>query len=152
MSYQIRLDRERLLARWAPPTSPSTPTISPTPAQPDLHFGEFRLSTNVDLLFRRDEVVSLEPRAVQVLRTLALNRGQVVRKEALLDQVWPDTFVTEGVLKKAIAQIRRALGESAQGRGWIETFHRRGYRLREAPASGPLPVAAREGTGVHWLR
>jgi len=123
-------------AFFPPAAGASTlPASLPSAGAPDLQFGEFRVAAQVDLLFRFETVVPLEPRAVQVLRTLAQARGQVVRKGLLLDRVWPDTFVTEGVLKKAISQIRRALGEDAKGLGWIETFHRRGYRLRPAPSA-----------------
>jgi DNA-binding winged helix-turn-helix (wHTH) protein len=120
-------------AGWASThTAPFLPTRAVTP---DLRFGEFRVAGHLDLLYRREEVVPLEPRAVQVLRVLAQYRGQVLSKESLIDRVWPQAFVTEGVLKKAISQARRALGENAQGLGWIETFHRRGYRLRGARTS-----------------
>jgi DNA-binding winged helix-turn-helix (wHTH) protein len=130
MNPTFRLDRNLPFqpAVWAS-TYPS-PLRTPLASAPDLRFGEFRVAGHLDLLYRHDEVVPLEPRAVQVLRVLAQFRGQVLSKESLIDRVWPQAFVTEGVLKKAISQARRALGENAQGQGWIETFHRRGYRLR----------------------
>jgi Transcriptional regulatory protein, C terminal len=47
-----------------------------------------------------------------VLAVLVAQAGQVVTKEALLDAVWPETVVTEGVLKGCIRQVRRVLGET----------------------------------------
>src|SRR5690349_1789978 len=102
-------------------------------------FGEFQVLAGVDLLYRVDEVVPLEPRAVQVLRHLVRQAGRVVSKEELLDQVWPDTFVTDGVLKKAVSQIRRALDDPPQSSRFIETYHRRGYRFVAPVESGPGP-------------
>lgn len=145
MNRTLRLDQDGALRRtaWIPTSPVSAPLLPPTP---DLCFGEFRLAGKIDLLFWRGEVVPLEPRAVQVLRVLALHRGEVVRKEILIDRVWLESFVTEGVLKKAISQIRRALGEREAAREWIETFHRRGYRLRAAaPRPVGLETAARPG-------
>ena len=56
-------------------------------------------------------------------------------------QVWPDTFVEEGVLAVNVAALRKALNEGDEGRSYIETVPRRGYRfigevqaLRRSPA------------------
>jgi DNA-binding winged helix-turn-helix (wHTH) protein len=87
---------------------------------------------DLDLLYRGDEVVALEPRAVRVLRHLARHAGRVVSKEELLDEVWPDTYVTDGVLKRAVCHIRRVLDDPPQQSRFIETHHRRGYRFLSA--------------------
>ncbi|HYU31241.1 MAG TPA: transcriptional regulator [Thermoanaerobaculia bacterium] len=103
---------------------------SPSAVIPEaLGFGPFRIPTGLDLLYRGSAVVPLEPRAVCVLRHLVRHAGRVVGKGELLDAVWPDTYVTEGVLKKAVSQIRRALGDPPQQSRFIETWHRRGYRF-----------------------
>jgi predicted ATPase/DNA-binding winged helix-turn-helix (wHTH) protein len=111
------------------------------PVLPEAYsFGELRVLTGLDLLFRGDHVVPLEPRAVRVLRHLVRNAGRVVAKEELLDEVWPDAFVTEGVLKKAVSQIRRALDDPPQQSRFVETYHRRGYRFI-APVERTLVTA-----------
>ncbi|MFP5260495.1 MAG: FHA domain-containing protein [Blastocatellia bacterium] len=101
----------------------------PETARPALYFDPFHLPEDVDLLYNGEEVVPLEPRAVRVLRYLAQNHDRVVPKEELLEGVWPDVFTTDGVLKRAISQVRRALGDDAGGARFIETYHRRGYRF-----------------------
>lgn len=131
-----------------------TPQDFPTsaPGVPEAYgFGEFRVLSGLDLLFRGDEVVALEPRAVCVLRHLVRHAGRVVGKEELLDEVWPDTYVTDGVLKKAVSQIRRALDDPPQQSRFVETYHRRGYRfvatLQRAAVTAPPPLAAVEPAG-----
>jgi DNA-binding winged helix-turn-helix (wHTH) protein len=94
-----------------------------------LHFDCFHLPQDVDLLYSGETVVPLEPRAVQVLRYLVQNHERVVSKEELLESIWPDVFTTDGVLKRAISQVRRALGDDADEARFIETYHRRGYRF-----------------------
>ncbi len=47
----------------------------------------------------------------------------------LLKEVWPDTFVEEGVLAVNVAAIRKALSDGDEGRSYIETVPRRGYRF-----------------------
>lgn len=93
------------------------------------HFQPYSLNTVVGLLYRDGEAVSLEPRAVKVLAYLIRCRGRVVPKEELLDQVWADVFTTDAVLKQAVSQVRRALGDSADAPRYIRTFHARGYQF-----------------------
>jgi DNA-binding winged helix-turn-helix (wHTH) protein len=102
---------------------------APETTKPALYFESFHLPQNIDLLYNGEEVVPLEPRAVQVLRYLAQNHERVITKEELLEAVWPDVFTTDGVLKRAVSQVRRALGDDADEARFIETYHRRGYRF-----------------------
>ncbi len=99
------------------------------PDETILHFGPCHLAPGVDLLYRGREVVPLEPRAVRVLRYLAGHNDRVVSKEELLEEVWSDVFTTDGVLKKAVSQIRRMLGDDAEQSRFIATYHCRGYRF-----------------------
>src|SRR5215204_1793700 len=106
------------------------------------HFSPFSLSPGVGLLFRDGAPVSLEPRAVKVLAYLVRSRGRVVRKEELLDKVWSDVFTTDAVLKQAVSQIRRALGDAAERPRYIRTFHARGYQF-----IAPVSVKTEETAG-----
>lgn len=117
-----------------------------------LNFGEFHLPPEVDLLYRGQAVVPLEPRAVQVLRYLAEQRGRVVSKEDLLEHVWSDVFTTDAVLKKAISQIRQALGDDARQARFIETHHRRGYRFVAAVCVSSVGAAVTIREGVSQER
>src|SRR5436190_12247227 len=94
-----------------------------------LQFGAFHLAHGVELLYRGDVVVPLEPRAVRVLRYLVEHNDRVLSKEELLEEVWSDVFTTDGVLKKAVSQIRRSIGDDAEQSRFIATYHGRGYRF-----------------------
>src|SRR5262249_58441646 len=63
-----------------------------------------------------------------------------VTKEELLQAVWPETAVTEGVLTTHVRQIRQALGDAPQAPQFIETVHRRGYRWIGAVQSSRFQV------------
>ena len=104
------------------------------------HFQPYSLNTGVGLLYREGVPVQLEPRAVKVLAYLIRSRGRVVPKEELLDQVWADVFTTDAVLKQAVSQVRRALGDSADAPRYIRTFHGRGYQF-----IAPVTVGSGEG-------
>lgn len=94
-----------------------------------LQFGAFHLAHGVQLLYRGGEVVPLEPRAVRVLRYLVEHNDRVLSKEELLEEVWSDVFTTDGVLKRAVSQIRRSIGDDAEQSRFIATYHGRGYRF-----------------------
>jgi DNA-binding winged helix-turn-helix (wHTH) protein/tetratricopeptide (TPR) repeat protein len=94
-----------------------------------LQFGVFHMAPRVDLLYRGSQVVPLEPRAVRVLRYLVEHADRVLSKEELLEEAWPGVFTTDGVLKKAVSQIRRTLGDDAEQSRYVATYHGRGYRF-----------------------
>jgi DNA-binding winged helix-turn-helix (wHTH) protein/TolB-like protein/Tfp pilus assembly protein PilF len=91
-------------------------------------FGPFRLDAEERLLFRGQEIVPLTPKVVETLLVLVENRGQLLHKNELMEALWPDTFVEESSLAQNISLLRKALGED-QGRQYIETLPKRGYRF-----------------------
>jgi predicted ATPase/DNA-binding winged helix-turn-helix (wHTH) protein len=112
------------------------------PARPLLQFGAYRLDGSQGQLLRHDAVLHLPPKALAVLWCLASQAGQVVTKEALLDTVWADTVVSEGVLTACIRDLRRALDDDARQPRYIETVHRRGYRFVAPVEDSTSPLLA----------
>ncbi len=92
-------------------------------------FGPFRLDATERLLWRGNELVSLPPKALDLLWVLIQNDGRVLTKEDLLNRVWPDTHVEEANLSHNIYKLREALGEGNDGEKYIQTLPRRGYRF-----------------------
>lgn len=107
-------------------------------------FGPFTFVPG-DGLWRDGRAVPLPPRAMGVLTTLLATPGTVVSKQALMDAVWPDTFVTESSLLEAIGLVRDALGDDRKNPSYIQTVHRRGYRFigRFASEAGETREALR---------
>ncbi|MEM9097715.1 MAG: winged helix-turn-helix domain-containing protein [Pseudomonadota bacterium] len=77
----------------------------------------------------------LSPRAMGVLLKLIEAEGSVVGRVELLEAVWPDVHVSDESLTQAVAELRRVLGRDAQGRRYIETVPKAGYRLQAASNS-----------------
>src|SRR5437879_12215777 len=98
-------------------------------AKPVYKFGPFSVTPQARVLFRGGERVSLPPKAADLLVVLLEHDGDLVTKEELLKQVWPDTFVEEGNLSKHIFLLRKTLGESEDGTPYIDTVPKRGYRF-----------------------
>src|SRR5215467_12970187 len=94
-------------------------------------FGPFRVDPEKELLLRGDETVPLTPKTFQILLVLMRHSKEVVTKDALMQMVWPDTFVEEANLSRNIFLLRKALGESPQDHQYIVTVPGRGYRFAE---------------------
>jgi DNA-binding winged helix-turn-helix (wHTH) protein/tetratricopeptide (TPR) repeat protein len=113
-------------------------------------FDEYRLDERERQLLRRTRVVPLPPKLFDLLVELVENAGRLLQKQDLLDKVWSDAAVEEGSLTRGISSLRRVLGSTADGRGYIQTVSKRGYRfiadVRETtddeldgPRSGGIP-------------
>ena len=122
------------------------------PHDSPLHFGPFRLDPASGRLYKADAPVPLTPKAFGVLHYLAARPGRLIAKRELLDALWPGVFVGDAVLKSAILEVRKALGDTPQSPRFIETAHRRGYRFiatldADVPAAEAPPAVryARSG-------
>lgn len=88
-------------------------------------FGDFRFDMDKRVLWRDGLALPIPPKASEVLAVLIEERGDLVERERLVNEVWQNTFVEEGNLNNAISSLRKVLGEN----GIIQTVPRRGYRF-----------------------
>ena len=94
--------------------------------------------------------VPLQGQPFQVCAILLERSGELVTREELRQQVWPeDTFVDfDQALNTAITKIRLALGDEADNPRFVETLPRRGYRFIgpvDKPSSQALSPTAPKG-------
>src|SRR5262245_61866018 len=120
-------------------------------AAPHWLFDAFRLDPDNACLWHGTEMVPLKPKTFTVLHYLVTHAGQLVSKEALIDACWPETAVGDAVLKVCVAEVRKALGESAQTPRFITTIYRRGYRFiapvtQAAAAEASVPMGTTQHT------
>jgi len=92
-------------------------------------FDSFVLDQAERILLRGKTPVSLPPKAFDVLSVLVESAGHLVTKATLMEKVWPDSFVEEANVSINIAILRKSLGQSASGHGYIETVRKSGYRF-----------------------
>ena len=91
-------------------------------------FGDFRLESERPSLWRDNSLVSLPPKAVEVLLVLVRRRDVIVSRDELLNTVWRDTFVEEGNINYTVSLLRKTLDKDDKGR-FIQTVPKRGYRF-----------------------
>jgi TolB-like protein/DNA-binding winged helix-turn-helix (wHTH) protein/cytochrome c-type biogenesis protein CcmH/NrfG len=104
-------------------------------------FGSYRLDAVERVLLRDGQPVTLPPKDLETLLVLVERAGHIVEKEELLEKVWPGVFVEEGNLARHIFNLRQVLGDNPDGRKYIETIPKRGYRFVAAVQEDPEATA-----------
>lgn len=107
-------------------------------------FGHFSFDAASGTLLRQGTPVRLQPQPARVLAILLARAGDVVTREELRQQIWPEgTYVDfERGLNFSIARIRAALNDTAEGSRYIETLPKRGYRFVAPVRIAPVPEAS----------
>lgn len=95
-------------------------------------FGDFTLEVDRYLLRKRDKYIPITLSEFGILRRFLANRGKVLTRNQLLDDVQnDDAFIMDRNIDVHIASIRKKLGPNFH---WIETVRGVGYRFKEEEA------------------
>lgn len=92
-------------------------------------FENYRLDVSRKMLYRDGEELTLPPKAVETLAALLKKHGEIVGKDELMGSIWTDTVVEESNLAQYLHILRKTFGNRADGKPYIETLRRRGYRF-----------------------
>ena len=109
-----------------------------------MQIGEWKLNLNSNELVGRGGLIKLESKCAQTLAYLAVNAGQVVSHDDLLDNVWGRQSISLQSVPVVISKLRAVLGDDRHNPCYIETIPKRGYRLIAETKTGmPATPAAR---------
>ncbi len=95
-------------------------------------FGPFSCQSRSYVLRCGSEEMMLSPRLFDLLVMLLREAGRVVTKDELARVLWPDQFVTDNNLAKAVSDLRRIL-KRYSGEEYIRTVPDIGYRFTDEP-------------------
>jgi DNA-binding winged helix-turn-helix (wHTH) protein len=95
-----------------------------------LTFGDCVFDSGTREIFRGGKLVSVSPKAFHLLEILIERRPDAISKDELHTRLWPSTFVSDANLPNIVAELRTALGDSAQKSRIIRTVPRFGYAFR----------------------
>ena len=128
-------------------------------------FGPFQLDVLNHTLMHNHELVPLGPKVIDTLLILVQHPGQIVAKDELMKQLWPNEVVEENNLAQNVYVLRKALGEDPLRDSYIKTYPKQGYRfvapvreLKEEEEGGKereiaAPIAEQApSTSPRWLR
>src|SRR5215469_2838453 len=97
------------------------------PATEFVAFGPFRLFAAERLLEKDGAPVDVSGRALDILIVLVQRAGNIVTKDELFSQVWPNIAVHDSTLRVHIAGLRKALGDGHRGVRYVVNVSGRGY-------------------------
>jgi len=98
-------------------------------ARSPFRIGDWLIEPSLNRISRGEETIQFELKWMDALVCLAERAGEVVSRIEIIDRVWATEFITDNTLTHTIAEIRNALGDDAKKPTFVETIHRRGYRL-----------------------
>ena len=101
-------------------------------------FGGFTLDVPERRLSTGTGQLAIAPRAFDLLVALVRGAGRLISKKELLDSVWPESFVEEGILTVHVSALRKLLGDTSRTPRFIETVSRSGYRFIAAVSEETL--------------
>jgi len=106
-------------------------------------FGVFELSPESAELRKNGVKIRLSGQPFQILVALLQKPGDVVTREQLRRELWPeDTYVDfDHCLNTAVNKVREALGDVADNPRFVQTLPRMGYRFL-------MPVDQSGGAGI----
>src|SRR6185369_12049438 len=105
--------------------------MSPTPVGIDRDFrlDDWLVRPAQCRLSKDGRTRQVRPKVMDLLTYLAANRGEVVSKDQLINDVWGVEAVSESALTRTVTELRQALGDEADAPRLLETIPKRGYRL-----------------------
>ena len=95
-----------------------------------LRFADFVADVAGGELFKDGAKVPLQDKPFQILALLLQRPGELVPRQEIISNVWPDTFVEGDLcLNVAITRLRTALNDRVSSPKFVETVGSRGYRF-----------------------
>jgi len=115
-------------------------------------FQQFIVDSDTRQLLGDGKEIHLSTKAFDLLCVLLARRPNVVAKEDLLRQIWPDSHVVEANLNVVVSEVRRALADNAQAPRFIRTVHGVGFAFCGSAAEVENVSAAAVADGMRcWL-
>jgi DNA-binding winged helix-turn-helix (wHTH) protein len=117
-------------------------------------FGVFEADAALGELRKHGVRIKLNAQPFQVLTMLLEHPGELLTREQISRELWPDgTFVDyEHGVNAAVNRLREALGDTARNPRFVETLARRGYRfvapverIGLKPVDEPAPASLEPG-------
>jgi len=122
------------------------------------YLGQWYVDSSLNQIENQQQLIHLAPKQMQLLLVLANQCGEVVTREVLAEVVWPERPVSDHVISRTVASLRKALGDEAKKPIYIATIPKVGYRLIETPKeqsqlhnNRQLVEKPSKGIGHYWM-
>lgn len=91
--------------------------------------GQWKVDPGLNKISCADNHIILVPKVMAILLALVEGGGEPLNLETLMASVWQQQVVSDSSVYQAIAQLRKALGDTAAKPAYIQRVSGKGYRL-----------------------
>jgi DNA-binding winged helix-turn-helix (wHTH) protein/TolB-like protein/Tfp pilus assembly protein PilF len=91
--------------------------------------GQWKVEPGLNKISCGDNQIILVPKVMSILLALVEGEGEPLNLETLMTSVWQQQVVSDSSVYQAIAQLRKALGDTAAEPAYIQRVSGKGYRL-----------------------
>ena len=92
-------------------------------------FESFVFDPDAAGLLDSGQPVALEPQVFSLLKYLIENRGRIVSKDEVIDEIWQGRAISDAALNTRIRAVRRALGDDRAQQRFLRTYPKRGFQF-----------------------
>jgi len=108
-------------------------------------FDHFKVDSTSFEVWRDEARLEVQPQVMELLIMLIENRGRVVSREEIFDQIWKNRIVSDTTLSSRIKSLRKLLGDDGVQQKFVRTIHGRGFRFHaEVAETRDIPFAPAE--------
>ena len=116
----------------------------------------YTIDVGDERLFLGEDPVPMSNKAFALLRLFTEHPNNLLTKAEIMETLWKDVFVNEGMVKEYVHELRMALNDNARAPTYIQTVHGRGYRYlggisgvdQPDDAAGKLPITDRPSIAI----
>jgi DNA-binding winged helix-turn-helix (wHTH) protein len=125
------------LAHQEPRASVAPPAFAARYAR----FGAFQADLEREELYRDGQRAKVQAKVFQALLLLLSRAGELVTREDVRRQLWPETFLAnlDANVNTTMNKLRLVLGDSPENPVYIETIPRRGYSFMASVEYSSVP-------------
>jgi len=111
--------------------------------------GQWKVEPGLNKISCADNQIILVPKVMAILLALVKGEGEPLNLETLMASVWQQQVVSDSSVYQAIAQLRKALGDTAAEPVYIQRVSGKGYRLiAQVKALLTLTNQTKTGSGI----
>jgi len=93
------------------------------------YIGDWLVLPMQNQLKKTNQKLNIEPKLMQVLHYLCRHAPRVFSADEIIDHCWPNQYLSDNPIHKAIAQLRKALGDIPKTPTYIKTTPKKGYSI-----------------------
>jgi DNA-binding winged helix-turn-helix (wHTH) protein/tetratricopeptide (TPR) repeat protein len=98
-------------------------------SQIEYRFGHFRINPSQQVLIKNEQKIVIGTKPYYLLMVFLKNHGKILKKDEIIEAVWPGQIVTDAALTKQIVRLRKLIEDTDSSSPMIETHRGVGYRF-----------------------